>query len=174
MGVLNIMMGAPGSGKSTFVKNHYSTNTVAVSRDAVRFSMVAEKEEYFSKEKDVFREFIRQIDDALEKDLEVFADATHLNRASRLKLMNAVNFSNVTQVNVVYIKTSLEDCLRQNENRIGTRSYVPDSAIRRMYYSIEKPELEEGFDNIYIVEKDKPISIITKWEDKANEMVCIN
>ena len=50
MGKLFILMGAPGSGKSTWVKNHMTLNDSYISRDDVRFSMVPEGDEYFSKE----------------------------------------------------------------------------------------------------------------------------
>lgn len=122
--------------------------------------MVAEDEEYFSKEKQVFKEYVRRINNALENGYNVFADATHLNRASRNKLLRAVNPQLALNVNVIWIKTSLDECLKRNDNRIGTRSFVPKDAIYRMFYQIEKPEFEEGFDTIYIVEDNKPIQIL--------------
>lgn len=173
MATLHIVMGAPGSGKSTWVQNHLDKKEVRVSRDEVRFSMVRENEEYFSREKEVFTEYIRKIDEALENGLDVFADATHLNRASRLKLMNSINFSFISNIDVIWIKTPLEECIKRNEEREGTRSYVPLSAIKRMHLSIEEPSLEEGFDTIYIVEDNKPIQIIKNIEE-LNEIVSIN
>ena len=49
MGNLIMMMGCPGVGKSTFVKEHCPEHIdTYVSRDDIRFSIVREDEEYFS------------------------------------------------------------------------------------------------------------------------------
>lgn len=156
MAKLFLLMGCPGSGKSTWAFNHLDEHTVWVSRDDVRFSMVFENEEYFSKEKEVFKEFVRRIDNALENEYNVFADATHLNEASRNKLIRSISVP-VDEINVVWIKTDLNIALERNENRKGTRAYVPRDVIRKMFYSMTKPSFEEGFKNIYIIEDNKPI-----------------
>jgi predicted kinase len=125
--------------------------------------MVGEGEEYFSKEKAVFKEFIRRIDEAIESGYNVYADATHLNPASRNKLLRSIS-SKPDYVKVIWIKTPLEECLRRNDERAGTRSYVPETAIRNMYNSIEAPSFEEGIDVIYVVEDNKPIQILKKGD----------
>ena len=58
---LYVMVGIPGSGKSTFINTHCQSDWKIVSRDQVRFSIVREDEEYFSKEKKVFKTFIEEI-----------------------------------------------------------------------------------------------------------------
>ena len=83
---LYIMCGIPGSGKSTYAKT-YLTNTLYVSRDEIRFKLVKEDEDYFSKENEVFDTFIAKINEGLRQSLDVVADATHLNSKSRLKLL---------------------------------------------------------------------------------------
>ena len=148
---LYLLMGAPGSGKSTYLKTRFSQPPVVVSRDAVRFAMVSEDEEYFSKEKEVFREYIEQIRNALKFNKEVFADATHLNESSRAKVLFALghDLKNV-EVNVIWVRVPLEVAITQNELRQGTRAYVPKSVIRRMYSQATMPSKEEGFEHIYI------------------------
>ena len=50
---LFIMIGAPGSGKSTWVKKQLRNDIDAyVSRDEIRFSMLQEGDAYFKYEKD--------------------------------------------------------------------------------------------------------------------------
>ena len=146
MAKLFLTVGLPGSGKSTYLKNHCKENDVIVSRDAIRFSMVAEGEEYFSKEKEVFKEYCRQINENLAAGYNVFADATHLNAASRRKVLDKVK--GYDMVGAIVMNTSLTEALRRNDNRTG-REFVPRSVIRRMAAQFEFPDITENFDVVY-------------------------
>lgn len=113
--------------------------------------MVKEDEEYFSKEKEVFSEYIEQIRTAIKFNTEVFADATHLNESSRAKVLRALgNDLKDVEVNVIWVRVPLEVAITQNELRRGTRAYVPKLVIRRMYSQATMPSKEEGFEHIYI------------------------
>ena len=157
-----VMCGAPGSGKSTWleekvIKNIYAKPATVVSRDKIRFALVEEDEQYFSKENEVWKEFITQIKEDLEmwSVEEVYVDATHLNIASRSKLLRALGDSlRGVEVNAIWFDLPVETCLERNENRKGTRAYVPRSAIRRMHSSMTEPQLEEGFNKVYIITKE--------------------
>lgn len=159
---LYLMMGIPGSGKSTYLKKRFSQPPLAViSRDEIRFSMVREDEEYFSHENEVYAEYIRQIKEALKFNAEVFADATHLNESSRAKVLRALGESlKDVEVNIIWVRVPLEVAITQNENRQGTRAYVPKSVIRRMNSQITRPTKEEGFEHIYVFEDGKEKEII--------------
>lgn len=142
---LFLMCGVPGSGKSTFIKEQITKTTYKaayVSRDAIRFGMVKEDEEYFSKEDEVFKEFIEQINRALKMCEVVYVDATHLNEKSRNKVLDLIDLNNV-DIYPIDFNISLETCLNQNENRKGTRAYVPREVIRRMYMSYQAPTENE-------------------------------
>lgn len=150
MATLYMMMGAPGSGKSSWAEAHLNPlQATWVSRDAIRFTMLKGSEEYFSKEKEVFAEYVRRINALLEDGYNVIADATHLTAASRNKLISKISAPNVSLC-AVWIHTPLETCIERNENRKGTRSYVPVDVIQKMYKYFEKPTIEEGFNYIYI------------------------
>ncbi len=149
MATLYIMCGIPGSGKSTFVQNHI-TGDVLVSRDAIRFDMVKEDEPYFSKENDVWEEFVYRINHYLEIGYNVFADATHINSGARRKLLKEIKTENV-DFQAIYVDTPVSICLERNSKRQG-RECVPDSAIKRMYSQFEEPSFEEGFSTIYTID----------------------
>lgn len=147
-----VLCGIPGSGKSTWIKNHlasFSGYTKVVSRDDIRFSIVKEDEEYFSHETEVYNKFIEEIKDGIEHCDTTIADATHINVASRSKLLRSLGDSikNI-KIMAVVIKPSLDVALAQNAQREG-RKLVPRGQVRRMYYQFTKPTLEEGFDEIW-------------------------
>ena len=139
---LYIMCGPAGSGKTTWIREHATPGTSAhISRDRIRFCIVKEDEYYFSKEDEVYEEFIRQIAHAFEIPWvdEVYADATHLTSKSRHKLVLAVEkyFLNFDLIAIV-VKPELEQCLAQNAQRTG-RECVPETVIRNMYTSYQSP-----------------------------------
>ena len=147
-----VMIGIPGSGKSTFIKPlELNPNIKIVSRDKIRFSLVKENEGYFSKEKEVWNTFISEIKSGLNDNHTeiVIADATHINEASRAKLLNALKDSlNDVEVYGIFFNLALDVCLERNENRKGTRGYVPEEAIERMKEQFTIPNYEEGFNVI--------------------------
>ena len=151
MSKLILMMGIAGAGKSTWIRQNYP-ELVPVSRDAIRFEILDEKGgEYFDHEDEVFNSFIHQIIGSLVTDEITIADATHLNRKARLKVLSKVR-KYADEVEVVWIKVSLETAMRQNAMRSG-RAKVPNDVIKRMYSSIERPEDNEGINKLTIVER---------------------
>ena len=163
MAKLFLMMGCPGSGKSTWCSTHLNKNKIAyISRDAIRFDLVPEGEEYFSKEDEVFNRFISEINSSLKIGMDVYADATHLTKSSRWILLKNID-APVDEVNVIWIKTPLEVALQRNDKRTG-RALVPKTVVKRMFSQTEAPSFKEGFNKIYIVEDNKPITIMEKGE----------
>lgn len=162
---LYIMSGIPGSGKSTFAKIHFP-DTLYVSRDEVRFSIVKENEEYFSKEDEVYNLFINKINAGLKEGKDVVADATHLNSKSRMKLLACLDIDpNETQIIVVFMRVPPKECINRNEKRKGTRSYVPIPVIWRMNKALKIPNFDEccGMINeIIIVDENEHLSIIER------------
>ena len=150
---LFLMCGVPGSGKSTWIDEHIKEHDVVISRDQIRFDMIAEGEKYFSHEKAVFARFVEMIQSNLNDDRvnDIYCDATHITKASRDKLLNALDLTNAKQIIVVVVRPSLTETLRRNDEREGL-AHVPRSVIRRMWYQFERPEEDEDriFDTIYV------------------------
>ena len=158
MNRLFIMIGVSGSGKSTFIKNHLSS-AVHISRDEIRFSLLKEDDEYFAKEDKVFSLFAKEIYHNLTLGKDVVADATHINPKSRARLLNRLpdSLKNQVEIIAVYVNTSLETCIKQNENRKG-KAYVPVDVIEKMHKSLIPPSFTENhkaFDSIITYENGK-------------------
>lgn len=160
MAILYLTCGCPGSGKSTWVQKHMNPKTDKwVSRDAIRFSLLGEKDDYFAKENLVYNTFIKTIDYYINQGFNVFADATHLNSASRSKLLKRISCK-PEEINIIWVDTPLQIAIERNEERKGTRAYVPPEQIRRMFNSFERPLFYEGFKKIYVVKNNKPMEIL--------------
>ena len=56
------MTGIPGAGKSSWLENNFvEDRDYIISRDAIRFSMLKDSDEYFAKEDEVFKTFVKYI-----------------------------------------------------------------------------------------------------------------
>lgn len=147
MPILYILCGPSGCGKSTwanhFMNDHNTDDIRYVSRDEIRFSIVGEDEDYFAREKDVFRKFSGTIAQTLVDGFDVIADATHLNEFSRRKLTQAIDYY-TKDYEVVYVSfnVDVDTCLARNTQREG-RANVPETVIRNMCRDFKKPSLEE-------------------------------
>lgn len=142
-----VMVGVPGSGKSTWCQQNLP-DAVYISRDQVRYAILKEGEEYFSREKEVFARFVSVIKTAFQNRQTMVVDATHLNKPSRDKLTRSLQTISIdTQINYdihyVVMDISLQECLRRNSLRTG-RACVPDSAIKSMFMNFTIPTFAEN------------------------------
>lgn len=155
MSKLILMVGIPGSGKSTWLYQNKKINEFIISRDAIRFTLLQENDDYFSKEDEVWETYVASIESLLKSGETVYADATHLNHGARLKLLKALDII-PDEIEVIYFKVPLEIAQERNAQRAG-RAYVPPRVITKMYLTLEEPQRYEGiftYNKIYIVDKN--------------------
>ena len=168
MSKLIMMVGIPGSGKSTYAKKMRADYEVYVSRDDIRFSMVKEDEPYFSREREVFATFVDTISTALKNNKTVWADATHISTHARLKLLRNLDIE-PDEIEIIYMNTPLEKCLAQNELRKDTRAYVPEDVIYEMHENLTFPSHHEGkfiYNTVWIKTPETIIVPIYKEDDE--------
>ena len=147
MAILYIYCGIPGSGKSYYASQHKLPNTEYLSRDEIRFSMVKEDEEYFSKETAVFNEFSRRAAECIANGKNVICDATHVSRGSRRKLISTIDTyltEEQKDYSIVYVvfNTPFEVCCERNAAREG-RARVPDNVMERFRDGWNAPRMNE-------------------------------
>lgn len=161
MPTLYIYCGIPGSGKSYHAQN-VQKDTCYLSRDAIRFELLQEGDEYFSKEKEVFSTFSGAAALLLQVGHDVICDATHASRGSRKKLIDAIDSylegeaKNYEIVCVVF-RTPFEVCCERNAKREGM-ARVPDEAMNSFHKRFQFPRIAE--DN-----RIKSIEVV-KWEEE--------
>ena len=159
---LYLMMGVPGSGKSTYVKNILKYGDIYISRDEIRYSLLTEEDDYFAKENEVIKTFIDNIDKSLINEEycgDVYADATHLSPKSRAQILNKLK--NKDKVSVIYLDIPLNLILERNAQRKG-RALVPENVVRRMYNSIILPTKAEGIEKLIIIDENQKVKEVRK------------
>ena len=154
---LYLMVGVPGSGKSTYVKNILKDGDIYISRDEIRYSLLTEEDDYFAKENEVIKTFIDNIDKSLVNEEycgDVYADATHLSPKSRAQVLNQLK--NKDKVSVIYLDIPLNVILERNAQRKG-RALVPENVVHRMYNSIILPTKAEGIEELIIIDENQKV-----------------
>lgn len=154
---LYLMIGVPGSGKSTYAKNILKYGDIYISRDEIRYSLLTEEDDYFAKENEVIKTFIDNIDKSLVNEEycgDVYADATHLSPKSRAQVLNQLK--NKDKVSAIYLDIPLDLILERNSKRKG-RALVPENVVRRMYNSVILPTKVEGIEKLIIIDENQKV-----------------
>lgn len=157
------MCGIPGSGKSTWAKHKVEqTGGVWISRDAIRFSIIKDDEDYFSHEDEVLAKFFGDVQEQLNNPLveDIVVDASHLSPKARQATLGRLNLTNATEVNCVMFDVPVAVAIKRNDQREG-RARVPHSVIRRMDCQKTFPTAKEKFTRIIRVDQDGKESEVT-------------
>ena len=146
---LKVMVGIPASGKSTWIQKETAIlesegkTVCVVSRDEVRKSLLRDSEDYFSHEKKVFNEYVRQLNEAMEIGFDVvIADATHINAQSRKKLLRKLFPDPSTHLVFEVMMIDPKVAIERNSKREGF-ARVPDDAIYQMTSNFSEPSYME-------------------------------
>ena len=151
MVTLYVMCGVPGSGKTTMSKQ------MEKEYDLKRFSF---------DEMQCFRleEFVRPAIDVLQEGKNVVLDSTNLRINVRKKILQSIADVPCKKV-AIYMNTSLNECLQRNANR---EVRLQDFVIESTYRSLQPPTLDEGWDEIIVINNDGNI------ENLENEIKNLN
>ena len=138
-----MMIGLPGSSKTTYAKEHYF-DAVIHSSDALREELFGDADYQGDNEK-LFVELHRRIRRDLQEGKDVVYDATNINSRRRRAFLK--DLPKCEKIAVVMVEP-YEICLKQNEQR---ERKVPVASIRRMLMNWNTPYFYEGWDTITIV-----------------------
>lgn len=159
-----MMVGLPGSGKST-VADKYYPNAVWVSSDAIREELWGDASDQRNPEV-IFEEMERRTLEALNDYNDVVYDATNLHSRTRKKLVTSIK-RQVPGVECIceLVITTISECKRRQFNRARK---VPDEVIDRMARSFQVPYSGEGWDDI-IINRNGPLQNLAKEHARLHE-----
>ena len=148
MTALNIMIGFPGSGKSSYAKKYLLTNnSVYLSSDDIRIELYGFEDQTHNTE--VFERMKRETLMALQNDFDVVYDATNLSKKRRRDIIKSAKMCDA-EVNAYLCCTPINIILERNITR--QERQLPWDKLVQMIQSIEPPMYYEGFDNIYLID----------------------
>lgn len=144
-----MLMGLPGSGKSTYARNFVASHKgwVHLSSDQISQSHFASADHIDSQ--NVFAKMYQQTAAALKAEQNVIYDATNLASKRRRSLLNRLKNFQVDSEAVVFL-TPYPILKARNQKRIQ-QERVPDEAIERYIRSFQFPKLNENFAKVTVM-----------------------
>jgi len=135
---LVIFVGLQGSGKTTYYHEHFAATHVHVSKDLMATARNREAKQ------------MMQIEEALAAGRSVVVDNTNPTLHSRAPLV-AAGKRHGARVVGIYFDAHVPTSIMRNRQREG-KARVPDVAIFVTKKKLVAPAIEEGFDEVRVVE----------------------
>lgn len=147
MSKLIMLVGLPGSGKTTYAKNLIANDSSIVhySSDAIREELYGDANIQGDANK-VFRILHHRTKAALAEGKTVVYDATNVTRKNRKQLLNSIDKNVVKEAHVIW--APYEICIKRDSAR--TRS-VGAAVISKFIHRWQSPFYDEGFDHVEVI-----------------------
>ena len=142
MSKLTMMIGIPGSGKSTYAKE---LPGVYVSPDAIREELYGDISVQ-GNSAEVFGLVESRIREALKTGCDVVYDATNTTKYRKATVAEFREYG-ATEVNGIFMNTPFDVCMKRNLNRQDRSEPVPEEVMKRMYNALlDNPPKADEFD----------------------------
>ena len=145
---LIVLIGLPGSGKSSFASWLVAEcpRIKVISTDAIRaqlFGSEAVQGSWLL----VWHQVEQQMQQAVEQSVDAIYDATNAVRSHRVEAIASSRTRGFTHITGVWLDTPVQLCLERNHRRDRT---VPEEVIWRMHSSLRDapPSLQDGLDRL--------------------------
>ena len=162
---LILLVGIPGSGKTTYAKNYIeqNSNTLHLSSDAIRKELYG-NENIQGNPVDVFSLMQKRAIEVLNNGCNVIYDATNITRKDRSSIIGVCPKFAKIECHIIW--APIEVCIERDAARDRT---VGKEVIDKMLKRFQAPYYDEGIDEIQIVRSD--YSLIDTYYDKCrNDM----
>jgi predicted kinase len=142
---VTILVGIPGSGKSTWRDVFLKKNPdfVLIHPDSIRKELTGNEEDQ-SKNDEVFKLAFKRMDEALKAGKSVVFDSCAQNKKRRKPIIEIAK-TNGARVFAMTFRIPLELAKERNSKR---ERVVPEFVLERMFAQWQDPSKDEGFDLI--------------------------
>lgn len=168
-----MMVGLPGSGKTTYAKgvSDACKNAVVHSSDVIRKELYGTEKEQSDPER-VFRLLHRRAAIDLRCGKDVIYDATNIKVDDRKRAIQSITSDlPIVEKIAIIMDTDLDVC---KENNASRHRHVPDSVYERMILAFSRPSFSEGFDQIISVRQKRadtlPNAILAETKENSAEV----
>ena len=143
-----IFMGIQGSGKTHYYNWHFAGKYVHINLDTLH---TRNKEN-------------QAIQECVDKGLDFVIDNTNPTKMDRQRYIPFLKDAGYRIVGY-FFESKVKDCIRRNERRSG-KAQVPNGAIAATSNKLQIPSWDEGFDELYFVERSGEIVMLKRdWRD---------
>jgi predicted kinase len=143
-----IFCGVQATGKTTFFKQKFFNTHIRISMDLLN---TRNKEQKF-------------IETCFLIQQRYVVDNTNPTKEDRARYIPAAK-ANGYKIVGYYFKSGIEDALHRNSLRPGKEN-IPEIGIKGTFKKLEIPSLEEGFDELFLVEIDNNDFTIKEWTNE--------
>lgn len=140
---LVLLVGIPGSGKTTLAKRLTERGFLRLCADDIRQELWGDAGDQKDPET-VFNIFFQKLEEALSKSLDIVVDNTNINTKHRQPILQRAITAGYEDIQLWVLDIPLEVCLERNRSR---ERAVPDDIVTNMYGSVTgpgKPRSHEG------------------------------
>lgn len=140
---LVVMVGVPGSGKTTLAKKLVDKGFHYLNADSIRMELYGNEAEQGDKE-EVFTIFFQRLEMALGEGLDIVVDNTNINLRQRKPILERATRFAYADVQLWLLDVPLDVCLQRNAQRQRT---VPDDIVANMFMELNRsgrPQHAEG------------------------------
>ena len=141
---LVLLMGLQASGKTTFRKQHFAAPHAVVSLD---------ESDPKGNVKNAREREAKLLGEALAASRDVVVDNTNPTRAERARYLEAARQAGY-RISGYYFRSDFKESLARNAGR-SVEERVPSVALKATIKRLERPEWDEGFDELYYVYIDR-------------------
>lgn len=140
---LIVLVGIPGSGKTTLAEKLVEKGYLSLNADSIRHELYGDAANQGDPE-EVFAIFFKQLEAALKAEKAIVIDNTNSNPKQRKPILDMAKAHGYEDIQIWIMDVALEICLQRNK---GRERVVDEEIVRNVYKTIfgpGRPQRSEG------------------------------